>query len=74
MDIFTEDDSSTPLSAEEKAGLKLKWITLRSELNEAEARNIAQAQIWLSSGRKPDIYSDVFLRRLHKKMFGAVWK
>ena len=74
VDIFTEDDSSTPLSAEEKAGLKLKWITLRSELNEAEARNIAQAQIWLSSGRKPDIYSDVFLRRLHKKMFGAVWK
>lgn len=74
VDIFTEDDSSTPLSAEEKAGLRLKWITLRSELNEAEARNIAQAQLWLSSSKKANIYSDVFLRRLHKKMFGAVWK
>ena len=48
MDIFEADDNSTPLTAEEKNGLKLKWITLRSELNEAEARNIAQAQLWLS--------------------------
>lgn len=38
MDIFEADDNSTPLTAEEKDGLKLKWITLRSELNEAEAR------------------------------------
>ena len=73
MDIFEADDNSTPLTAEEKNGLKLKWITLRSELNEAEARNIAQAQLWLSSARKKDICSDVFLRKLHKKMFGDVW-
>ncbi len=39
MDIFEVDDNSTPLTAEEKDGLKLKWITLRSELNEAEARS-----------------------------------
>lgn len=74
MDIFEEDDNSTPLTPEEKDGLKLKWITLRSELNEAEARNIAQAQVWLMSNKKKDIYSDVFLRTLHKKMFGDVWK
>ena len=73
MDIFEADDNSTPLTAEEKNGLKLKWITLRSELNEAEARNIAQAQLWLSSARKKDICSDVFLRKLHMKMFGDVW-
>ena len=70
MDIFETDDNSTPLTAEEKDGLKLKWITLRSELNEAEARNIAQAQIWLMSNKNKDIYSDTFLRELHKKMFG----
>lgn len=57
-----------------KSGLKLKWITLRSELNEAEARNIAQAQIWLLSNKGKDIFSDTFLRDLHKKMFGDVWK
>lgn len=74
MDIFEADDNSTPLTAEEKDGLKLKWITLRSELNEAEARNIAQAQVWLMSNKNKDIYSDTFLRELHKKMFGNVWK
>lgn len=74
MDIFEADDNSTPLTAEEKDGLKLKWITLRSELNEAEARNIAQAQIWLMSNKNKDVYSDTFLRELHKKMFGDVWK
>ncbi len=74
MDIFEADDNSTPLTAEEKDGLKLKWVTLRTELNEAEARNIAQAQVWLMSNKNKDIYSDTFLRELHKKMFGDVWK
>ena len=73
MDIFEADDNSTPLTAEEKNGLKLKWITLRSELNEAEARNIAQAQIWLAANKKKDVCSDTFLRKLHKKMFCDVW-
>lgn len=69
MDIFETDDNSTPLTAEEKNGLKLKWITLRSELNEAEARNIAQAQLWLAANKKKDVCSDTFLRNLHKKCF-----
>ena len=73
MDIFAADDNSTPLTTEEKNGLKLKWITLRSELNEAEVRNIAQAQLWLASNKKKDVCSDSFLRNLHKKMFGDVW-
>ena len=73
MDIFAADDNSTPLTTEEKNGLKLKWITLRSELNEAEAKNIAQAQLWLASNKKKDVCSDSFLRNLHKKMFGDVW-
>ena len=73
MDIYEADDNSTPLTAEEKNGLKLKWITLRSELNEAEARNIAQAQLWLASNKKKDVCSDTFLRKLHKKMFCDVW-
>ena len=73
MDIFEAEDNSTPLTAEEKNGLKLKWITLRSELNEAEAQNIAQAQLWLASNKKKDVCSDTFLRKLHKKMFCDVW-
>jgi len=74
MDIFEADDNSTPLTADEKDGLKLKWITLRSELNDVEARNIAQAQIWLFSNKNKDILNTTFLCNLHKKMFGEVWK
>lgn len=73
MNIFEADDNSTPLSQDEKDGLKLKWITLRSELNEVEARNIAQAKVWLMTNKK-NIYTDTFLMTLHKKMFGEVWK
>ena len=74
MDIFETDDNSTPLTADEKDGLKLKWITLRSELNEVAARNIAQAQIWLLNNKNKEIFSTTFLCTLHKKMFGEVWK
>lgn len=74
MNVFEADDNSTPLTLDEKEGLKLKWITLRSELNEAEARNIAQAQIWLLANKSKDIFSTTFLCNLHKKMFGEVWK
>lgn len=73
MDIFEADDNSTPLTAEEKDGLKLKWITLRSELNEAEARNILEAKTYLFSQKNRNILTDSFLRKLHEKMFGEVW-
>lgn len=73
MDVCETDDMSTPLSADEKEGLKLDWITLRAELNEVEAGNIAQAHIWLLSCKSIDIYLDTFLRTLHKKMFDQVW-
>ena len=55
MDIFETDDNSTPLTSDEKDGLKLKWITLRSELNEVETRNILTAQKWLLSIPPKDI-------------------
>ncbi len=72
-DIFTADDNSTPLTPDEKEGLKLTWITLRSELNEAETRNILEAQMWLLKNMNKDIFSIDFLCKLHKKMFGKVW-
>ena len=43
--IFTSDDNSTPLTPEERDGLKPKWVTLRSELNELETRNILDAEV-----------------------------
>ena len=48
------------LRQKRKKGLKLKWITIRSELNEAEAGNIAQAQLWLASNKRKDVCTDTF--------------
>ena len=72
MNIFETDDNSTPLTEEEKQGLKAGWITNRSELNEMETAAIAEAEIWLMTN-KNDILSESFLKTLHKKMFGEVW-
>lgn len=72
-DIFVADDNSTPLTEEEKQGLKAKWITTRAELNEMEAQNIAKAEIWLLNKTKKDIFTEQFIKTLHKKMFDSVW-
>lgn len=73
MNIFETDDNSTPLTEEEKQQLKVKWVTTRSELNELETKGIADAEIWLLKNKK-DILSETFIKTLHKKMFGNIWK
>lgn len=73
MNIFETDDNSTPLTEEEKQQLKAKWITNRTELNELETKGIADAEIWLLKNKK-DILNETFIKNLHKKMFGDIWK
>jgi Fic-DOC domain mobile mystery protein B len=68
-----DDDANTPLDAEEMLQLIPSYITLRRELNEAEQVNIAYASKWLSS-RRSDPLDEVFLRELHRRMFGQVWR
>ncbi len=68
-----QDDVSTPLTAEERDGLIPSYITLRGELNEAEQANILEAEGW-ALARKRDVLSDKFLKNLHKRMFGRVWR
>lgn len=73
--LFDEDDeANTPLTGEEREQLIPTYITLRSELNEAEQINISQANRWLGRKRKADVLNDAFLKELHKQMFGEVWK
>ena len=71
-DIFTSDDNSTPLTPEEREGLKPKWITLRRELNEFETRNILDAEMWLATHKQQEVLNDTFLMKLHKRMFGYI--
>jgi Fic-DOC domain mobile mystery protein B len=68
---------ATPLTPEDLAGLKVRSVTTQGELNEAEASNIIKAQQWgLRSRliRLPQMLADGFMQRLHREMFGDVWK
>lgn len=72
--LFANDDAAnTPLTAEEREQLIPAYITLRHELNEAEQTNIGQALRWTST-RKRNVLDQNFLRQLHKRMFGDVWR
>lgn len=70
------EEGQTPISEEEKAGLKIKSISLQHELDELELLNIAKAKKWLMR-QKPtaeEALSEAFLKRLHQKMFSEIWK
>ncbi len=71
--LIEQDEASTPLTPEEQEGLIPSYITLRSELNEAEQANILDAEEW-AFNRRRDVLSEKFLTDLHKRMFGRVWK
>ncbi len=70
--LLEQDDASTPLTHEEREGLFPSYITLRSELNEAEQSNILEAEEW-AFARTRDVLNERFLTNLHKRMFGRVW-
>jgi len=69
-------DGQTPLSDEEQEGLKIPSITSREELDEFEQLNIEKAIQW-TFGKKlkgEQLFSEKFIKDLHKKMYGDVWK
>jgi len=69
-------DGQTPLSEEEFDGLNILSITTREELDEFEQLNIEQAIQW-TFGKKVlpnDLLSEKFIKDLHKRMYGDVWK
>lgn len=76
-DLFGGPDGATPLAPEEREGLLQSWITHRRDLNEAEQENIVKGAAWARRGRERsahDLLGDAFVRNLHKRMFGDVWK
>ena len=74
IDITQEPDGATPLDPDELEGLKLKHITTRGELNEVEQVNVQEGLLWLNRRRKKDVLNEGFVRELHSKLFGKVWK
>ena len=71
--LVPQDDGGTELTEEEREGLIPSYITLRSELNEAEQANILDAEEW-AFARKRDLLEEGFLNNLHKRMYGNVWR
>jgi len=69
-------DGQTPLDEDEKEGLKIKSITTQKELDEFEQLNIEKAVEWtIHSNLKPEkTLTAKFIKDLHKKMYGDVWK
>jgi len=71
--LIEEDEASTPLTEEEREDLLPSYISLRSELNEAEQRNILASEEWAFNSKR-DVLSEQFLKTLHKRMLGKVWR
>ena len=69
-------DGQTPLDPEEQEGLKIPSITTREELDEFEQLNIEKAIQW-TFGKKlkaEQLFTEKFIKDLHKRMYGEVWK
>lgn len=66
----------TPIDDSEKEGLLIRSIATREDLDEFEQQNIERAIQW-TIGKKwktADILTEKFVKELHKKMYGQVWK
>jgi Fic-DOC domain mobile mystery protein B len=69
-------DGQTPLNEEEHNGLLIPSITTREELDEFEQLNIEKAIQW-TFGKKwkaEQLFTEKFVKDLHKRMYGEVWK
>jgi Fic-DOC domain mobile mystery protein B len=69
-------EGQTPLDEDEKEGLRIPSITTREELDEFEQFNIEKAIQW-TFGKKlkaEQLFSEKFIKDLHKRMYGEVWK
>jgi len=69
-------DGQTPLNEDEKQDLKIASITMQSELDEFEQLNIEKAVEWTLhfNFKTEKILAEKFIKELHKKMYGDVWK
>src|SRR5438270_12898350 len=66
----------TPLDPDEVEGLVPSWVSSRGDLDRVEQANILRAEAW-ARGRRfraPAVLTEGFIRQLHRRMFGEVWR
>ena len=68
-------NGQTPLDEDEKDELLIPTIATRSELDEFEQQNIEEAIQWVltHSFKAKGIFTEHFVKKLHKQMYGNVW-
>lgn len=72
--IGDEPEGATPLDPDELEGLKFKHITTRGQLDQLEQVNVENGLLWLTRRRKSEILAEDFVRNLHRRLFGEVWR
>jgi Fic-DOC domain mobile mystery protein B len=71
--VITPRRGRNPAYARRVRGLIPAHIAYRAELNAAEQENIARGQDW-AFVRKRDLFSEKFIKDLHRRMLGDVWR
>lgn len=73
---FEYINGQTPLDEDEKEGLLIPAIATRGELDEFEQQNIEHAIQWTLTRNfmKQKIFSESFIKDVHKRMYKDVWK
>ena len=71
---FEYPEGATPIDANEVEGILLTHITTRAELDRWEQDNINEALAWVEERKPKDVLNESFMKLLHNKMFGNVWK
>ena len=74
MTFFEYPPDATPISLDDAKGLILTHITTQKELNHWEQINIVKAVAWVEQAKPNSILNDIFIKKLHKRMFGEVWR
>ena len=69
---------ATPLDEDDLEGLLPTWVTTRADLDAVENDGIQRAVLWVLNPRVrytvEDLLSIEFADRMHKRMFGTVWR
>lgn len=79
MALATTPPGATRVREEDRQRLKRQyaWITTQEELNIEEAAQIGRYLNWATKARPggiENILADDYLKRINRRMFGAIWK
>jgi Fic-DOC domain mobile mystery protein B len=77
-DLFDPESNpvgATPITDEQAEGLIPTWVATRAELNLVERENILKGRRGYRRPPPTDaVLDDMFVRRLHRNLFGDVWR